>query len=262
MMGCTISPVRGAAIHNIGTSSIDAPSVWKMRLTFAFCSAKPNWIPRNPKHMIGNTPIERWVNQKHVEHTFVQPAGAIDAIYAGAAESAKLGYVDGRVSVFAPTALFVHLCTYAGPGSPSTGIARMQRDDRSGVWSAPIAKDAYYLYLVDVRLPDRSMRQRVTDPYSVALAADGKRSLAIALDDPRLAVPDFDKTPNRIGASTDLSIYELHVRDFSRDDATVPAEHRGKYLAFTHPGSNGMTPRSPWPPRSTRRPRASHPPRH
>src|SRR4249919_2358232 len=32
-------------------SSIDAPSVWKMRLTFAFCSAKPNWMPRKPKHM-------------------------------------------------------------------------------------------------------------------------------------------------------------------------------------------------------------------
>jgi hypothetical protein len=28
-----------------------APSVWKMRLTFAFCSANPNWMPRNPKHM-------------------------------------------------------------------------------------------------------------------------------------------------------------------------------------------------------------------
>ena len=28
-----------------------APSVWKMRLTFAFCSAKPNWMPRKPKHM-------------------------------------------------------------------------------------------------------------------------------------------------------------------------------------------------------------------
>ena len=28
-----------------------APSVWKMRLTLAFCSAKPNWMPRKPKHM-------------------------------------------------------------------------------------------------------------------------------------------------------------------------------------------------------------------
>ena len=27
------------------------PSVWKMRLTLAFCNAKPNWMPRKPKHM-------------------------------------------------------------------------------------------------------------------------------------------------------------------------------------------------------------------
>ena len=30
---------------------MSAPSVWKMRLTLAFCSAKPNWMPRKPKHM-------------------------------------------------------------------------------------------------------------------------------------------------------------------------------------------------------------------
>jgi hypothetical protein len=42
-------PVTGAAIHSMGIRSMSAPRVWKIRLTFAFCSAKPNWIPRNPK---------------------------------------------------------------------------------------------------------------------------------------------------------------------------------------------------------------------
>src|SRR6188768_1791084 len=51
LIGCTISPVRGAAAHRVGRSSIEAPSVWKMRLMFEFCSWKANWIPRNPKHM-------------------------------------------------------------------------------------------------------------------------------------------------------------------------------------------------------------------
>jgi pullulanase-type alpha-1,6-glucosidase len=35
-------------------------------------------------------------------------------------------------------------------------------------------------------------------------------------------------------------IYELHVRDFSINDPTVPAAHRGKYTAFGHAGSRGM----------------------
>jgi pullulanase-type alpha-1,6-glucosidase len=39
---------------------------------------------------------------------------------------------------------------------------------------------------------------------------------------------------------TDLVIYELHVRDFSIGDTTVPAAHRGKYRAFAEPDSAGV----------------------
>src|ERR1700722_20027477 len=46
-----MSPVKGAAIHSRGTCSSPAPRVWKIRLTFAFCRAKPNCKPRKPKHM-------------------------------------------------------------------------------------------------------------------------------------------------------------------------------------------------------------------
>ena len=35
-------------------------------------------------------------------------------------------------------------------------------------------------------------------------------------------------------------IYELHVRDFSAFDESVPAEYRGTFKAFTVPDSNGM----------------------
>jgi hypothetical protein len=42
------------------------------------------------------------------------------------------------------------------------------------------------------------------------------------------------------GSLNDLSIYELHVRDFSVGDATVPAGHRGTYLAFTDMSSDSM----------------------
>ena len=39
---------------------------------------------------------------------------------------------------------------------------------------------------------------------------------------------------------TDMVVYELHVRDFSRDDTTVRPAWRGKYLGFTEPASDGM----------------------
>ena len=34
------------------------------------------------------------------------------------------------------------------------------------------------------------------------------------------------------GPFTDISVYELHIRDFSVSDATVPEQLRGKYQAF------------------------------
>lgn len=58
--------------------------------------------------------------------------------------------------------------------------------------------------------------------------------------------------PARLAAPTDASIYELHVRDFSVSDSTVPEHLRGKYLAFAEADTAGarLSPGcipSPWP---------------
>ena len=49
-LGRSTTTVRGGC-QSIGMSSTFAPSVSKIRLTLAFCSAKPIWMPRNPKLM-------------------------------------------------------------------------------------------------------------------------------------------------------------------------------------------------------------------
>lgn len=43
-----------------------------------------------------------------------------------------------------------------------------------------------------------------------------------------------------LSSLNDMSIYELHVRDFSVGDPTVPANRRGSYEAFSEWNSNGM----------------------
>ncbi len=101
----------------------------------------------------------------------------------------------------------------------------------------------YYQYLVDVYVPGNGwVRNRVTDPYSVSLSADSRRSYVADLSDPALAPTGWARRPAPAPArsSTDMVLYELHVRDFSREDPSVPTDLRGKYLAFTQDESLGM----------------------
>ena len=183
--------------------------------------------------------------------TALQLAGALDDLYASAEQSELGATVRGPATTFAlwaPTARAVWLCRYDTGSAPATHLEALRANTRSGVWSLTRRgrlDGQYYTYLVDVftRAQGGSfVRNRVTDPYSLSLTTDSQRSYIADLNAPALKPPGWDATarPERVKAPTDLVIYELHVRDFSISDASVPAPHRGKYLAFTDSGSNGM----------------------
>jgi pullulanase/glycogen debranching enzyme len=81
----------------------------------------------------------------------------------------------------------------------------------------------------------------VTDPYSLSLNANSQRSFVANLDSNALKPNGWEgHPPPKLAHPADISLYELHIRDFSISDNTVPAAHRGKYLAFTDAQSNGM----------------------
>ena len=185
-----------------------------------------------------------------LEASALQLAGALDDAYAAAATLADLGVTPAphatRFAVWAPTAQAVHACVYANAEGVSTALVALRRDDATGAWrgEAPARlAGGYYTYLVDVFVPGTGVvRNRVTDPYSISLDADSRRSYIGALGDAALAPRDWarDAAPATVRRSTDMAIYELHLRDFSVGDASVPTAHRGKYLAFTDAGSAGM----------------------
>ncbi|MEU1482535.1 pullulanase-type alpha-1,6-glucosidase [Streptomyces sp. NPDC005752] len=184
---------------------------------------------------------QRAANGALLAATGVQTAGALDTLYGKAASTAALGPVFRKgsptLSVWAPTARAVSL-ELDGKTVP------MRRDDRTGVWSVTGKKSwngKPYRYAVQVWAPtvQKMVTNKVTDPYSTALTADSARSLAVDLEDPKLAPRGWSalKKPAAVPLR-DAQIQELHVRDFSVTDST--SKHPGEYLAFTDTRSDGM----------------------
>ncbi len=183
-------------------------------------------------------------------HTRVQLPGALDVRYEPARHLGDLGVQldasGARVRVWAPTARGVALCLHGlRPRDGAAQVLPMTRDDRTGSWAATAAgvRDGFYSYLVDLHVPGHGwVRNRVTDPYSIGLDADSQHSWIGRLDDPRTQPAGWDTqaAPPPPRSTTDMVIYELHVRDFSRDDASVRPAWRGKYLGFTETASDGM----------------------
>jgi pullulanase-type alpha-1,6-glucosidase len=182
-----------------------------------------------------------------VDATSIQVPGVLDDVYGGAVDD-ELGVTwrgsRPTLALWAPTAKEVAV-VLRRPGRAADEEVAMRRD-RDGVWSVrgdASWKGATYRYAVDVYVPSigRVERNLVTDPYSLALTADSARSIVVDLDDPALAPSGWRslaKPP--LAQPEDSTIYELHVRDFSIGDTTVPAAHRGTYLAFTDQASDGM----------------------
>jgi pullulanase/glycogen debranching enzyme len=189
--------------------------------------------------------------------TRLQIGAALDDLYADAAAVPDLGATlhastspedaaQTRFKLWAPTARAVSVCLYDDGRSQHSERSPMRRDAHTGVWSLALPADLSgksYTYIVDVFVPGTGIvRHRVTDPYAVSLNTDSKRSYIADLNDGKLKPEgwDADRAPAKLQAQTDMVIYELHVRDFSINDPTVSAAHRGKYLAFTEHDSNGM----------------------
>ena len=208
--------------------------------------------------------------------TGVQTAILLDHLYAETATRAELGvtFRDGRPSfaLWAPTAQAVTLLTWETgdplgsvpevPGPP-TRTAAVRTDDGRwvvdnrpgqpddaganesdlGLPGSPITAGCQYLWEVRVYVPStlRVETNIVTDPYSTALTTDSTRSVAVDLAEARLAPEQWAQAPApTVRNDSARSIYELHLRDFSAADETVPPELRGTYRAFTVAGSAGV----------------------
>jgi len=148
------------------------------------------------------------------------------------------------VRVWAPAAQSLNLQLFDQASDTTPGQTSAMHEN-NGVWSAcidDIWTNKYYLYDLRVYVPSQRaiVENLVTDPYSVDLALNGVKSRLTDLNDRDTQPRGWEESRSPSLANVnDLSIYELHIRDFSANDPTVPSAHRGTYLAFADRGTNG-----------------------
>ncbi|MFC2690415.1 MAG: DUF3372 domain-containing protein, partial [Propionibacterium freudenreichii] len=192
--------------------------------------------------------------------TGVQIAPVLDSLYAAKATQASYGVGwneagNPTFALWAPTAKNVTLVSWntstprgSDADVPGDGVRTAAVRGEDGRWSVDnaageIHEGAQYLWEVNVYVPETGKVETnlVTDPYSVALTVDSTRSVAVNMDNPSIAPSEWaDSKAPVIEDDAQRSIYELHVRDFSAADTSVPEDMRGTYMAFTQFQSNGM----------------------
>ncbi len=186
-----------------------------------------------------------------VDATGLQIPGVLDDLYAANAYNEELGVVwetgTPTLRVWAPTAKSVtlHLFDDSAPATASTTFP-MILDAASGIWEYTGEagwNGKYYLYEVEVYVHSTGQVEDnlVTDPYSVSLAMNSTRSQIFNLNNPASMPIGWGSLvkPELVGPQ-DIVVYELHVRDFSIFDETVPEAERGTFKAFTHTDTDGM----------------------
>ncbi|KAJ4972169.1 hypothetical protein NE237_005268 [Protea cynaroides] len=181
--------------------------------------------------------------------TGLQLPGVLDDLFT---YSGPLGavFTEEAVSLYlwAPTAQVVRACIYSDPsgGNPLESILL---EEVNGVWSVNGPKTwegCYYVYEVSVYHANTLQIETCTtnDPYARGLSPDGMRTLLVNLDCDTLKPEGWDGLADEkpiLSSFSDISIYELHIRDFSASDQTVRPDFRGGYLAFTSQDSAGIS---------------------
>jgi len=182
-----------------------------------------------------------------VDATGMQIPGALDDLYSYDGALGPIFNGDNpSLNLWAPTAknVALHVFDDADPATGSTTFP-MSLDPLTGVWSITGTSDwnrKYYVFDVEIYVPstDQVEHNLVTDPYSLSLSMNSQRSHLVNLDDAYLKPAGWDglaKPP--LAAPEDIVIYELHVRDFSVFDESVPEAYRGTFKAFATEGANG-----------------------
>jgi len=245
--------VIGLAIRPAGLGAALEAKVPRLKGYCAFDVAAAD-LDKVPLALKGQVvAVARKADGKPVKATLVQTAFALDDLYA---YEGPLGLSFATVAgaptfrLWAPTAQSVKLHVYDAAkaevaGSP-VAMTLGTAPGLQGLWTASGPASWYgnfYRYELQVFHPASGKVETVTvtDPYATSLSTNSLYAQVTDLADPALAPAGWGTLGKpALAHAADVVAYEGHIRDFSVFDATVPADHRGKFLAFTDLASDGM----------------------
>ncbi|KAK7850096.1 pullulanase 1 [Quercus suber] len=158
---------------------------------------------------------------KCINATGLQLPGVLDDLFSYNGPLGAL-YSEESMSLhlWAPTAQAVCACIYRDlvGGNP---LEIVQLEEVNGVCSTKGPKrreGCYYVYEVSVYHPStlRIDKCHVNGPYARGLSSDGRRTFLVNLDSDTLKPEEWDNLANeKPDIFSNISIYELHIRDFS-----------------------------------------------
>lgn len=176
--------------------------------------------------------------KKDTEVTYAHPLDA--EAYSGTDLGCTYTPGSTKFKVWAPTASSVAVKLYATGSSGEAGAqdisTTLMTKGRKGIWTAIVPgdkKNCYYTYLVTID----GVTTETADVYAKAAGVNGNRSMVVDL--PSTNPEGWDKDNHVLYENpTDAVVWEVHVRDFSKDaNSGVSEKNRGKYLAFTETGT-------------------------
>ena len=140
---------------------------------------------------------------------------------------------------WSPTAQAVELLIYQSPDASQPDASVQMSRAEHGIWETTVAGDLHGTYY-QLRFTHGDQATAVPDIHAYAASPDSLRSMVVDLD--RTDPDGFRDHPVPASSSmTDQIIYEIHVRDFSIADPSVPTPLRGKYPGLVQPGGDRPT---------------------
>lgn len=170
---------------------------------------------------------------------FTDPAFVSAYTYNGDDLGATYTSAKTDFRVWAPTASAVNLVTYAS-ATDATSAATVipMTSSVNGTWVASVNGDKNGL-IYNYRVTVGGNTEEAVDPYARSVTLNGNRGVVLNLAATNPTGWDTQAKPAFSGKATDAVMYELHVRDATKDASSgVTEANRGKFLGLAQLGTS------------------------